>query len=338
MEIHLALRDVVDQVGAGVLGDPDNFRGVLDDVLDEDAADAGQVNLLVDAVRFGAVTQLVRLLDSDADVLRAVETAASGFARLRGGADPNASRWACAVLGFAIGRVPEALVLDLASHLPSRKATVEPAASPPPAPSPTRPLTAPAQPPHASAPPTPPTAGLPAAPSPYAPDGGSTGSGRSIRRAVAVVGLVLAIVAAGYLGWRFFWPRGGAGSPEEAAESLMLAVADQDPVALLDLVSPAEVEDLDEVYDALLEKAEDEDLVDDEGEITDAFDLELSGLCSAWRSWVTTSPGSLSSAVSTTPAGIPQRCRTASTSWRPRHRRTRSPGISSSSSTGRSPP
>ena len=135
MEIHLALRDVVDQVGAGVLGDPDNFRGVLDDVLDEDAADAGQVNLLVDAVRFGAVTQLVRLLDSDADVLRAVETAASGFARLRGGADPNASRWACAVLGFAIGRVPEALVLDLASHLPSRKATVEPAASPPPAPS-----------------------------------------------------------------------------------------------------------------------------------------------------------------------------------------------------------
>ena len=127
MDIHIAVRDIVDQVGTGVLSDPDNFRGVLDDVLDEDAADAGEVNLLVDAVRFGAVAQLVRLLDSDADMVRAVETAASGFARLRGGADPNASRWACAVLGFAIRRVPEGLVIDLASRLPSRRDTVQPA-------------------------------------------------------------------------------------------------------------------------------------------------------------------------------------------------------------------
>jgi hypothetical protein len=276
VELHLAVRDVVDQVGPGVLADPDNFRGVLDDVLDEDAADAGEVNLLVDAVRFGALAQLVRLLDSDADVLRAVETAASGFARLRGGADPTASRWACAVLGFAIRRVPEGVVIDLASRLPSRRGTVEPAPSPPPpAPNPTRPVTAPPPPPQRSAPP-PPVYGQPAAPPPYA---ATTGSSRgSAAKIVAVVGLVLAIVAAGYLGWRFFWPRGGADSPEEAVEKLMLAVADQDPLALVDVVSPAEAEGLDDVYDALRERAEDEDLVEDDDAITDALDLEFSGL------------------------------------------------------------
>ncbi len=277
MELHLAVRDVVDQVGPGVLADPDNFRGVLDDVLDEDAADAGEVNLLVDAVRFGAVAQLVRLLDSDADVLRAVETAASGFARLRGGADPNASRWACAVLGFAIRRVPEGVVIDLASRLPSRRGTVEPAPSPPPpATNPTRPLTVPPPPPHLSAPPRRPP-GWPAAAVAVHRDERERRRG-SAAKVVAVVGLVLAIVAAGYLGWRFFWPRGGADSPEEAVEKLMLAVADQDPLALLDVVSPAEVEGLDEVYDALRDRAEDEDLVDGDDAITDAVDLELSDL------------------------------------------------------------
>ncbi len=284
MDIHIAVRDIVDQVGTSVLSDPDNFRGVLDDVLDEDAADAGEVNLLVDAVRFGAVAQLVRLLDSDADMVRAVETAASGFARLRGGADPNASRWACAVLGFAIRRVPEGLVIDLASRLPSRRDTVQPAPAhpahpdpvpPPPAPGQTRPLSVPPPPAVASVPP-PPTHGQPVVASPYAaPTGSPRGSAAKI---IAVVGLVLAIVAAGYLGWRFFWPRGGAGSPEEAVEQLMEAAADQDPVALLDVVTPAEVEDLDDVYDTALDRAKDEDLVDDDDSIVDAFDLEFSDL------------------------------------------------------------
>ena len=58
----------------------------------------------------------------------------------------------------------------------------------------------------------------------------------------------------------------------------MLAVADQDPLALIDVVSPAEVEGLDEVYDALRDRAEDEDLVDGDDAITDAVDLEFSGL------------------------------------------------------------
>lgn len=267
MEIHLAVRDIVGQVGRAVLRDPDQFRAVLDDVLDEDAADVGEVNLLVDAVRFDTVGQLIRLLDSDADATRAVGTAGSAFARLRGGADPRAATWACAVLGFAIGRVPEQVVLDLAP----RRWSVDPPSTPPSSPT----IAPPPVPPPP--PPPPPAAGTRAitaapvmsvpAPSPR----GSTG------KIVAIVGLVIALIAAGYLGWRFFWPRGGAGSPEEAAENIVTSAAEQDLVGLIDMLSPGETEGLDDVYDELRERAEDEELVEDDG-ITDAIDIELSDL------------------------------------------------------------
>ena len=116
MEIHHAVRDVVARVGPGLLQDAESFRGVLDDVLDEDDAGVGDVNLLVDAVRFGAVDQLVRLLDSDADPALAAATVGAGFARQRGGADAHSASWACAVLAFAVGRVPDDVVRDLAAR------------------------------------------------------------------------------------------------------------------------------------------------------------------------------------------------------------------------------
>jgi hypothetical protein len=116
LEIHHAVRDIVDQVGSSVLNDAESLRGVLDDVLDEDAADVGEVNLLVDAVRFGCFDQLLRLLDTDADPTLAVTTVGAGLARLRGGADPGAASWACAVLGYAVGLVPEGVVRDLTPH------------------------------------------------------------------------------------------------------------------------------------------------------------------------------------------------------------------------------
>ncbi|WP_322937170.1 hypothetical protein [Nocardioides bizhenqiangii] len=275
MEIHLAVRDIVDQVGRAVLRDPDQFRAVLDDVFDEDAADVGEVNLLVDAVRFDTVGQLIRLLDSDADATRAVGTAGAGFARLRGGADPRAAAWACAVLGFAIGRVPEQVVLDLA---PRRASANPPQAAPPPTPPP--------PPPPPPSPPPPATRAITdappqASPAPFAyppPSYGvAAGPQGSTGKIVAVVGVVIALIAAGYLGWRFFWPRGGADSPREAVEQLMLAAADQDPVGVLDMVSPGETEGLDDVYDELRERAADEELVEGDG-ITDAIDIELSDL------------------------------------------------------------
>jgi hypothetical protein len=281
VEIHLAVRDIVDQVGRAVLRETDQFRAVLDDVLDEDAADTGEVNLLVDAVRFDTVGQLVRMLDSDADVMRAVETAGAGFARLRGGADVRAASWACAVLGFAIGRVPEQVVLDLAprrSPGPPRTPTAPTPAVPPVPPAPAPPPSMPSMPPSMPTPPPPtPTWGYtaptaaPPPPSYTATSRGSTG------KVVAIVGLVVALIAAGYLGWRFFWPRGGADSPEEAAENLVMSAAEQDLVGIIDMLSPGETEGLDDVYDELRERAEDEGLVEDDG-ITDALDLELSNL------------------------------------------------------------
>jgi len=96
-------------------------------------------------------------------------------------------------------------------------------------------------------------------------------------KVVAIAGLVLAVIAAGFIGWHFFWPRGGAGSPEEAAEQMMLAAANQDPVALLDLVSPAEIEGLDGIYEVVRDRAEEEGLVEGDG-ITDAVEVEFSGL------------------------------------------------------------
>lgn len=303
--IHLAVRDIVGQVGRAVLRDPDQFRAVLDDVLDEDAAGVGEVNLLVDAVRFDTAGQLVGLLDSDADVRRAVETAGTAFARLRGGADPRAATWAAAVLGFAIDRVPEQVVLELAPRRPgppppasatpasaAPEATGYPApGSSPPSLPPTRVASTPPLPPSTPPvpgatrafsevlPPAPPVAPPPVAPPYYAtaPALPPASRRRSTGAIVAVVGVVLAVIAAGFVAWHFFWPRGGAGSPEEAVEELMLAVANQDLVAVIDLVSPAEVDGLDEVYGSALELAEDEDLIEDEG-ITDAVDLELSDL------------------------------------------------------------
>jgi hypothetical protein len=137
VEIHHAVRDVVDRVGPGLLQDAESFRGVLDDVLDEDDAEVGDVNLLVDAVRFGAVDQLVRLLDSDADPALAASTVGAGFARQRGGADVHSASWACAVLAFAVGRVPDDVVRDLAARCASADTEATTPHAPPTAVSPT---------------------------------------------------------------------------------------------------------------------------------------------------------------------------------------------------------
>jgi len=112
---------------------------------------------------------------------------------------------------------------------------------------------------------------------PYAPVGGNGGGGAAVGKIVAVVGLVVALIAAGFVSWHFFWPRGGAGSPEDAAENLVLAAAEQDAVGMLDMMSPAEVEGIDDVYAAARDRAEDEDLVEGDA-VTDALDVELTDL------------------------------------------------------------
>ncbi len=146
MELHDAIRSVVVQHGSGMLSDGSGFRGVLDDVLEEDQATTGDINLLVDAVRFDVMSPLVAMIDSGADVSRAVEEAGARLARERGGDDTAAASWAAAVLGYALGKVPEAVVLRYRSQRP-------PSHLPPPSTPPTAPP-APPVPPVQSPPPT----------------------------------------------------------------------------------------------------------------------------------------------------------------------------------------
>jgi hypothetical protein len=138
-----------------------------------------------------------------------------------------------------------------------------------------------AVPPAAPPPAAPPTQWQPPAQQPAAPYnpvvGGGGGSGVGAGTIVAVVGVVVALIVAGFVGWHFFWPRGGAGSPEDAAEKLVMAAATQDAVGMLDMVSPAEVEGLDDVYAAARDLAEEEELVEGDG-VTEALTVELSDL------------------------------------------------------------
>lgn len=148
MELHDAIRSVVVQHGSAMLSDATGFRGVLDDVLEEDQATTGDINLLVDAVRFDVMSPLVAMIDSGADVSRAVEEAGARLARERGGDDQAAASWAAAVLGYALGKVPEALVLRYRSQRPPSH--LPPPTGTPPAP----PVHSPAFPPVQSPPPT----------------------------------------------------------------------------------------------------------------------------------------------------------------------------------------
>ncbi|KAA1421556.1 zinc ribbon domain-containing protein [Nocardioides humilatus] len=150
---------------------------------------------------------------------------------------------------------------------------------PPPPPPPAAPPTM--MPPAMQQPPSMPPPGMSPpglAPAGWQPPVSGSGGGKGTwLRVGGIVGLVLAISAVGIVGWRVFSPHGGAGSPEDAVENLMNAAADQDPVGVLDMVSPAEIEGMDDVYDAARERAKDEDLVDGDG-VTDAVELEFSDL------------------------------------------------------------
>jgi hypothetical protein len=108
MELHENLYALGLRLGREVFEDPDSFRGALDDFLDEDSATTGDINLLVDAVRLGGFTSMTSMIGSGAQVTAAVEEAGSRLARDRGSADVAGAQWACAVLGFAIGKVSDA--------------------------------------------------------------------------------------------------------------------------------------------------------------------------------------------------------------------------------------
>ncbi len=110
MAVHDLLRELVETRGAGVVGDADQFRGALDDFLGEHEATRGEINLLVDAVRLGAVNRVVTMLDHGADPGAAIAEVAVELARDRGADSATGARWALGVIGYALGKVPADLL------------------------------------------------------------------------------------------------------------------------------------------------------------------------------------------------------------------------------------
>ncbi len=120
MAVHDLLRELVETRGAGVVGDADQFRGALDDFLDEHEATRGEINLLVDAVRLGAVNRVVTMLDHGADPGAAIAEVAVELARDRGADSATGARWALGVIGYALGKVPADLLgADRPSSVPA---------------------------------------------------------------------------------------------------------------------------------------------------------------------------------------------------------------------------
>ncbi len=99
------LYTLVQRYGTRVLDDADALQATLDDFLDEGIALPGDVNLVVDAVRFGSLERLRTLIGQGAEPSAATADVAAALAQRRGG-DAESARWACSVLGFASGLLP----------------------------------------------------------------------------------------------------------------------------------------------------------------------------------------------------------------------------------------
>jgi Tol biopolymer transport system component len=110
MALHDSLRELVSVRGAGVVDEAEELRGALDDFLAEEEATLGELNLLVDAVRLGALRRVLDVMDHGAVPEAAIREAGAALARDRGTDDPTRSCWALATLCFALGRVDEPMV------------------------------------------------------------------------------------------------------------------------------------------------------------------------------------------------------------------------------------
>lgn len=183
------LTALVERAGRGVLDDATSFGAALDDYLAPEVASRGVLNLLVDAVRQGALDRLLRDIEHGADPARAVAASGDQLARDRASSESASSRWAVAVLGYAAGAV-DRRVLD-AQASPDALPAGPPAAPPGPPP-----VARPAAPPHAPSP-LPRAATAPA----WTPYGGApvpgppAPAGPARRRTGLVVGGVVLVLA-----------------------------------------------------------------------------------------------------------------------------------------------
>jgi hypothetical protein len=207
MTLHAHLAQLVAARGSDVLGDPGEFRAALDDYLTD--------NVLVDAVRLGAVRRLLDLLDQGSDPRAAVNEAGLALARERGSDDARRSLRATAQLGYAAGRLDDDVVQDFDVAMPQ-----EPFPPPPivPAPVPAPPGPSPAA--------STPTRVVTPAGTPE-----STRSHRGPRRSVLLTaggGALLLVLVGAALWW--FVLRGEA--PEDAVDDFFAARSCEEAAAL----------------------------------------------------------------------------------------------------------
>ncbi len=129
--LHDELRELVTSYGPELLRDGDQFRAALDDYVEEGSVLPGQLNLLHDAVRFGALARCLELLANNSEPAMAVQTAGDALARERGTLETASSRWAVATLAAATGNLdPDTLALFLGAR-PAETATLPEPAAPP---------------------------------------------------------------------------------------------------------------------------------------------------------------------------------------------------------------
>lgn len=98
-----ALRELFAARGPEIVQDGHEFGAALHDWLSPDEAEPGEINLLVDAVRFGAPQQLGQLLANAADGREAVMECARSLAHNRGGGAEETCAWAIATVGYGLG-------------------------------------------------------------------------------------------------------------------------------------------------------------------------------------------------------------------------------------------
>lgn len=129
--------------------------------MSEGAASEGELNLLADAVRLGALERVVAQVGNGAEPGRAIELQAGRLAEQRGTEEVRGPRWALTVLCFALGMVGEDAVLAAGrGEAAPRPGTVDMPFRPPPPPPPRAPSGPPAAPPP-SRPPAAPRTELP---------------------------------------------------------------------------------------------------------------------------------------------------------------------------------
>ncbi|GAB4013909.1 hypothetical protein GCM10028772_43520 [Nocardioides ultimimeridianus] len=112
----------------------------------------------------------------------------------------------------------------------------------------------------------------------YAAPSGAPSAPANRRRLVLLgvaASIVLALVAGGLVVWSVLRSSGGASSPEDAVTKAVSAIASQDPVALLDVVAPAEVNGITDLAQKLRTKLRAENVSNGNG-LTDAVSVKVS--------------------------------------------------------------